>query len=198
MALAAHGHAAEQGGHTLDRLRVNRVGLWLFFFSESVIFGLLLSARFYLEGINALELDQKLGLGITVLLLMSSITAFTAETAIARGNRALCGWMLLATIVMGLLFAGGVAYEWSSAHFAQDEAFGTAFFAMTGLHATHVISGVAMLALSWIMLMRGHFNPKSYWGIEGTVKYWHFVDVVWVFFYPALYLVQGVHSGGGH
>lgn len=197
MALAAHGHGAEHGGHTLDRLRVNRVGLWLFFFSESVIFGLLLSARFYLEGFEALELDQELGLGITVLLLLSSITAYLAETAIARGNRALCSWMLLATILMGLLFAGGVAYEWSAAHFTKEEPFGTAFFAMTGLHATHVISGVGMLVLSWIMLMRGHFSPKSYWGIEGTVKYWHFVDVVWVFFYPALYLVQGVGGGGG-
>jgi len=194
MALAAHAQGAEHGSHGLDRLRVNRVGLWLFFFSESVIFGLLLSARFFLEGIEADHLDQLLGLGITVLLLASSITAFTAETAIARGNRSLCGWMLLATIVMGLLFAGGVAFEWSSAEFTKEEAFGTAFFVMTGLHATHVISGVGMLAMAWVMLLRGHFSPKSYWGIEGTVKYWHFVDVVWVFFYPALYLVQGVHS----
>ncbi|MGD9932784.1 MAG: heme-copper oxidase subunit III [Dehalococcoidia bacterium] len=198
MALAAHSPGAEHGSHGLDRLRVNRVGLWLFFFSESVIFGLLLSTRFYLEGIEAAHLDQLLGLGITVLLLTSSITAYIAETAMARGNRALCSWMLLATIAQGLLFAGGVAYEWSAAEFTKDEAFGTAFFAMTGLHATHVISGVGMLALAWIMLVRGHFSPSSYWGIEGTVKYWHFVDVVWVFFYPALYLVQGVGGTTTH
>lgn len=196
MALASHA-GAEHGHSGLDRLRVNRVGLWLFIFSDSVVFGLLLSSRFYLEGIEAAHLDQFLGLAITVLLLTSSITAYLAETAIARGNRALCGWMLLATILQGLLFAGGVAYEWSAAEFTKEEAFGTAFFAMTGLHATHVISGVGLLALSWFMLMRGHFSSKSYWGIEGTVKYWHFVDVVWVFFYPALYLVQGVGGGGG-
>jgi cytochrome c oxidase subunit 3 len=61
---------------------------------------------------------------------------------------------------------------------------------MTGMHAFHVISGVVMLIMAWAMLIRGHFSPDAYWGIEGTVKYWHFVDLVWVFFYPALYLVS--------
>ena len=173
----------------IDRLRVNRVGLWLFFFSEGLIFGLLLSSRFYLEGIHREHVDQVLGLGITVVLLISSVSAFTAETAISRGNRALASWMLLATILLGVLFAVGVGFEWATAHFHRDEAFGTVFFAMTGVHASHVISGVIMLILSWSMLLRGHFGRGDYWGIEGTVKYWHFVDLVWVFFYPALYLV---------
>jgi cytochrome c oxidase subunit 3 len=187
---AADTSAVVGASHRLDRLRVNRVGLWLFFFSESLIFGLLLSSRFYLEGINRAELDQVLGLLITIILLLSSVSAFTAETAIARGNRALANWMLLATIFMGIVFAGGVAFEWNIAHFHKDEPFGTAFFAMTGMHAAHVISGVVMLIMSWWMLVKGHFGPGDYWGIEGTVKYWHFVDLVWVFFYPALYLVS--------
>jgi cytochrome c oxidase subunit 3 len=181
--------AALPPSRRIDRLRVNRVGLWLFFFSEALIFGLLLSARFFLTGIHRPELDQVLGLGITCILLLSSVTAFTAETAISRGNRALCNWMLLATILLGLVFALGVALEWSIAHFHKDEPFGTVFFAMTGTHAAHVISGIFMLAMSWWMVVKGHFGPGDYWGVEGTVKYWHFVDLVWVFFYPALYLL---------
>jgi cytochrome c oxidase subunit 3 len=186
---AEHGEVVVGASQRLDRLRVNRVGLWLFFFSESLIFGLLFSARFYLEGIHREHLDQVLGLLITIVLLLSSVTAFTAETAISRGNRALASWMLLATILLGTVFAGGVAFEWSIAHFTKDEAFGTVFFAMTGMHAFHVISGVVMLAMSYALLLKGHFGKGDYWGIEGTVKYWHFVDLVWVFFYPALYLV---------
>ena len=173
-----------------DHLKLNRAGLWLFFFSESVLFGLLLSARFFLEGIEREELDQLLGLGITIILLLSSVTAFTAETAIEHDNRKLANYGLLATIFLGTVFAVGVGYEWSIAHFHRDEAFGTLFFTMTGIHASHVISGVGILVLVWIQFLRGRFTSKDHWPIAGAVMYWHFVDVVWVFFYPALYLVK--------
>lgn len=182
---AAHGH-----GHMSPekRLQVNRVGLWLFFFSESIIFGLLLSARFYLEGLHREHVDQFLGLLVTVILLLSSVTAFTAETAMEKDNRRLAAWMLLCTILLGFVFAGGVMYEWATAHFTRDESFGTVFFTMTGIHASHVVSGIVMLIMALNMLLRGHFSKDSHWGISSTIMYWHFVDVVWVFFYPALYL----------
>lgn len=193
MALAAHGAvAAGEHGHLSParRLQMNRVGLWLFFFSESVIFGLLLSARFFLLGIERDHVDQVLGLGITIILLLSSITAYMGETAMENDDRRLAKWGIGLTIVLGLVFAGGVAYEWTTAHFSRHEAFGTVFFTMTGIHASHVISGVIMLALAWLKLVRGGFSKTSHWGISSTVMYWHFVDVVWVFFYPALYLVS--------
>jgi cytochrome c oxidase subunit 3 len=199
MAVAAPVHH----GQHVDRLFLNRIGLWFFFFSESILFGLLLSARFYLlrlsipfevmeDGSLHQLVDQQLGLIITIILLLSSVTAFTAETAIEHDRRALAKWMLFATIVLGLVFAAGVGYEWHEAEFEKRSAFGTVFFTMTGIHAAHVISGIGMLALSWSMLLRGGFSSKSHWGISGTVMYWHFVDVVWVFFYPALYLVDKV------
>lgn len=184
-AAAGHGHMAPA-----KRQKVNLVGLWLFFFSESIVFGLLLSARFYLLGLETDHVDQALGLAITVILLLSSVTAFTAETAMEHGNRALCGWMLLCTILLGIIFAGGVGYEWSTAHFHRQEAFGTVFFTMTGIHAAHVVSGIVMLLMTYSMVMRGHFSNKSHFGVSGVIMYWHFVDVVWVFFYPALYLFQ--------
>lgn len=196
----AHGH----GMSPAKRLQVNRVGLWLFFFSESILFGLLLSARFYLLNIDGPtvvspegvvehhHLDQNLGLLITVILLISSVTAFTAETAFEHGKTRIGSWMLFATIALGLVFAGGVAYEWSIAEFPKSSAFGSVFFAMTGMHAFHVVSGVGMLALVLPRAVRGKFTPESHWPVSATVMYWHFVDVVWVFFYPALYLVTWV------
>lgn len=171
------------------RNQVNRVGLWLFFFSESIVFGLLLSSRFFLLGTHREHLDQLVGLGVTVVLLLSSVSAFLGETSIENGNRKAAQWYILITIVLGVLFAAGVAYEWSIAEFSRSEAFGTVYFTMTGIHAAHVISGVGMLILNWLMLRRGRFSRESHWGVSATVMYWHFVDVVWVFFYPALYLL---------
>lgn len=192
MALATTpGHAAAHGAHPVhDQLRIKRAGLWLFFFSESLLFGLLLTARFFLTGIEREHLDQQLGLLITCVLLLSSLTAYIAETAVEKGNNRLGHWMFLATILLGVAFALGVAYEWSIAEFTQREAFGTSFFSMTGMHAFHVISGVGILTLVWLQLVRGKFSPEDHWPVSAGVMYWHFVDVVWVFFYPALYLVQ--------
>ncbi|MCC6959784.1 MAG: heme-copper oxidase subunit III [Dehalococcoidia bacterium] len=183
-ASAAHGHA------THNPVRFNRLGLWLFFFSESILFGLLLTTRFFLEGIEREHVDQHLGLAITIILLLSSLTAFTAETAIEHNNQRVANWFLMATIVLGIIFAAGVGFEWKTAEFSRHEAFGSVFFTMTGIHAAHVVSGIGILFLVWIQLKRGKFNSKNHWPVSGSVMYWHFVDVVWVFFYPALYLVK--------
>lgn len=172
-----------------DTLRIKRAGLWLFFFSETILFGLLMSARFFLEGIEREHLDQLLGLGITSVLVTSSVTAYMAETSIEQGRRGDAMWWLLGTIGLGCVFAFGVGYEWATAEFSRHEAFGTVFFTMTGVHAAHVLSGVGLLALVAIQLGRGRFSSKEHWPISGTVMYWHFVDIVWIFFYPTLYLV---------
>ncbi len=161
-----------------NSLVLKRAGLWLFFFSETVLFGLLLSARFFLEGIKAEHLDQNLGLVITIVLLVSSLTAFIAETAIEHDRPQVAVWGLVATIALGALFAAGVAYEWSIAEFSRHEAFGTVFFTMTGIHAAHVVSGVGLLALVLVQALRGKFNSANHWPVSGTVMYWHFVDVV--------------------
>jgi len=186
MALAATAHVA----HAHNRPAINTVGLWLFFVSETFLFSALLASRFYLAGTDRPEhLDQVLGLAITSVLLLSSVTAYGAETAMARGRRGLSVLFLTLTIVLGLVFFGGVVVEWSQAEFSQGEPYGTAFFSMTGLHASHVLSGVGMLLLALFLVLRGRFSADRHWGLEATIKYWHFVDVVWVFFYPALYLV---------
>ncbi len=185
-AQAAHHHEEEH-----NRPAMNQLGLWLFFASESFLFAALAASRFYIAGLDKpAHLNQLLGLGITSILLTSSVCAYLAEAAIARGDRAACRMYLFATIVLGLVFAGGVAIEWSTAEFKASEPYGTAFFSMTGLHASHVLSGVVLLALTHRLLSKGHFTADSYWGVEASIKYWHFVDVVWVFFYPILYLIS--------
>ena len=186
--LEAHGGHA--GGHT-KRVRINRLGLWLFIFSDALVFALLGAARFYLNGTHTDEhIDQTLGLGITVLLLISSISAYTAETAFTHGNRTLGQRMLLVTIALGLVFMIGVGFEWTIAEFTPSEGYGTAFFSMTGMHALHVGTGVLFLAMLYAQAARGRFSADDHWPVAAVVIYWHFVDVVWVFFYPILYLVQ--------
>lgn len=172
------------------RMTINQAGLWLFFLSECFLFSALLTARFVISGTDRPDdLNQLLGLAITSILLLSSLTAYRSEAAIARGDRRAFLRNLLATIALGVVFVGGVGIEWSTAEFELSEPFGTAFFSMTGLHASHVVSGIAMLIMVYALGARGHFSAKRHWGVEATIKYWHFVDVVWVFFYPALYLI---------
>ncbi len=175
----------------LRSLNIRRVGLWLFILSESFLFASLVTARFYLTGFDRPEeLNQALGLIITSILLLSSISAYLAEAAIARGERGRFLGYLTLTILLGIVFVGGVAFEWKAAEFGRDDIYGTLFFAMTGLHASHVVSGIVALALVYMLGARGHFSADGYWGAEATIKYWHFVDVVWVVFYPTLYLVS--------
>ena len=98
----------------------------------------------------------------------------------------------MTTIVLGLVFlAGVVVLEWPEAlHFAPPSTgYGTVFFALTGMHAFHVLTGVIILALVYWNGQRGRFTAADHWGAEGSIIYWHFVDVIWVLVYPTLYLV---------
>lgn len=178
-----------------NHLALNRLGLWLFMLSESMIFIVLLMTLFVLVGSERpAELNQLLGLAITVILLLSSMTAYRAETAMAHGDRKTFQTNLLWTIILGTIFLLAVVLvEWPEAPhigISPQTGFGIAFFAMTGMHAFHVFTGLLLLGLVYLNGRKGSYSPDSYWGVESTVKYWHFVDLVWVFFYPALYLIQ--------
>ena len=188
---AVTGYGHDEHEEEAARPQMNQVGLWLFFLSETFLFTSLLASRFYLAGTERdAHVDQVLGLGITSILLLSSGTAYIAEAAITQGKRGMASLFLFFTILLGVVFFGGVVVEWSIAEFHQSEPYGTAFFTMTGLHASHVLSGVVILGLVLLLNMRGRFSAGRHWGVEGSIKYWHFVDVVWVFFYPSLYLIQ--------
>jgi cytochrome c oxidase subunit III len=191
------GHAHELS--FMEQLRNNRMALWLFCFSELFLFGGLLAARFVLWGNTRPELDQVLGLIATAVLLISSFSIYRAETAMSHGDRDTFLRGMLITAVLGILFlVGVVGFEWGLFGITlgdhellrpTDGVFGAVFFAMTGMHALHVLTGVIFILIVWNNGRKGHFSAERHWGVEACAIYWHFVDVVWVFFYPALYLI---------
>lgn len=190
----SHGH--EKAGHALSdvryRLRANRLGLWLFIASETFLFAAFISSRYVATGTaRPEELNQELALGLTVLLLVSSISAYLGENAIAHGRRKMAVRMLSLTVLLGLGFTVGVGLEFAeaSAHFPVGTIYGSNFYMLIGLHSFHVLTGVGALAVVAHLVARGHFSEESHWGVEGVVKYWHFVDLAWVVIYPTLYLV---------
>jgi cytochrome c oxidase subunit III len=178
---------------TVNRLAVNRLGLWLFFLSESFLFLALLVARFYLQGFHRpAEVNQPLGFTISIILLLSSLTAYRAETFISKGMGKKFRRNIVFTLCLGSLFLAGVGVEWSEAfrYFPPSTGYGTIFFTLTGFHAFHVLLGLLALLILVLPNQKGRFSPENYWGAEGIIKFWHFVDVVWMFIFPTLYLVS--------
>src|SRR5215211_5601866 len=171
----------------------NRLGLWLFLISDSFVFAGLMVMRINLLGLTRPELNQFLGLGVTAVLLVSSFFMNRGETLIHNGDRQGFLRNTAVTFVLGLGFLLGVVLvEW---RLAVEEGLtpssgpaGAAFFMMTGMHAFHVFTGLILLAIIWFNGRRGLYDVKNY-PVEAAAVYWHFVDVVWIFFYPALYLI---------
>jgi cytochrome c oxidase subunit 3 len=184
--------ATHEGG--FSRLNMNRAGLWLFFVSEGFMFAGLLATRFALMPGTRPELNQTIGLIVTSILLLSSFFMYRAETAIAHGDRSTFVISTFLTMVLGVVFlVGVVGFEWLPSEFGpSDGASGSVFFALTGMHAFHVLTGVIFLFVVFTNGLRGNYSAESHWGVEACALYWHFVDVVWVFFYVSLYLVGRV------
>ena len=105
----------------------------------------------------------------------------------------------LITFVLGLGFLLGVVLvEWRlaaeeglTASFGNPAVgpMGAVFYMMTGMHAFHVLTGLIFLAVVWNNARKGVYSEEKHWGVEAATVYWHFVDLVWIFFYPALYLI---------
>ena len=193
-AIAAHASSYE------THLRSSRLGLWFFFISEVFLFGGLLAARFYLWDGHRPELDQNIGLIVTVVLLISSWSMNMAETGMEYDDRRTLNLGMWSTFILGSIFLFGVMiFEWGlfpaiyEGHLKPwDDPFGAVVFAMTGMHALHVLSGLIFIAVVWNLGRKGHYNSEQHWGVEACAIYWHYVDLVWIFFYPALYLVGTV------
>jgi cytochrome c oxidase subunit III len=208
-AVGTHAPDAHADAHAHEvpyevQLRSNRLGLWLFCFSEIFLFGALFTARFVLWGNTRPELSQEVGLFATSILLLSSYFMYRSETGAAYGDQA--RFLRSALIAAGLgtlFFISVVVLEWNVfglsgelfgieifGHLTPaDGVYGGVFFAMTGAHALHVLSGIFLIMVIWWNGRKGRFSPEKHWGVEATAIYWHYIDVVWVFFYPALYLM---------
>jgi cytochrome c oxidase subunit III len=171
----------------------NRLGLWLFLVSDSFVFAGLMAMRINLLGLTRPELNQFLGLGVTAVLLISSFFMNRGETLLHNGDRQGFLWNTAVTFVLGLGFLLGVVLvEWPLASHEgltpSSGVAGAAFYMMTGMHAFHVFTGLILLVIVWLNGRRGLYDAQNY-PVEAAAVYWHFVDVVWIFFYPALYLI---------
>jgi len=168
----------------------NRLGLWLFFLSDAFLFGELMTSRIYLWGAFRPNLSQTLGLTITSVLLLSSFFMNRADMAVKHGDRKSFLENLLVTAGLGMVFLIGVVpFEWQGEVRPWDGAFGAVLFGMTGTHAMHVVSGIVLILFVWNKGRKGGYTVEQHWGAEACAIYWHFVDLVWVFYYPALYLI---------
>ena len=182
---------AEYHQDTSFQPKANRIGLWLFIVSETFLFGAFLSARYFSTGtLKPEELNQALALALTIVLLVSSVSAYLAEKSIAFNYRRKFIFFTLFTILMGLLFLGGVGVELKEAIHAYppETPYGSSYFMLIGLHAFHVVTGLVGLVIILVLGVKRRFDSRNYWGAEGVVKYWHFVDLAWVIIYPTLYL----------
>lgn len=170
----------------------NRIGLWLFIISDAFVFMGLLVSRFFLLGTEIRpEVNQLVGLIVTGILLFSSFFMNRAETAIEFGDQKTFLRNTLITIILGTLFLiGVVGVEWQITPFGPSEnVVWSLFYIMTGFHALHVLSGLVILVVIYLNGRKGLYTEERNFPVEAAAVYWHFVDVVWIFFYPALYLI---------
>jgi cytochrome c oxidase subunit 3 len=124
----------------------------------------------------------------TLILLLSGATVTWAHHALREGNRDGLIKGLGITILLGLLFTGVQAYEYSHAAFAfSDGIYSSTFYMATGFHGFHVIVGTTFLIVCYFRARKGHFTPEQHFGFEAAAWYWHFVDVVWLFLFCAVY-----------
>lgn len=199
----------DRGEHAV----ANRLGMWTFLATEILFFGGVFAAysiyRYsYPEGFAAGSrlLEYWTGTINTAVLLTSSLFMALADLAAKAGSRRALGWGLLATWVLGAVFLGlkfheyyatglenhvpGTGFQYDGPYAPQVQLFMFLYFTMTGLHAVHMLFGLG--ALSWLLWLnhRGRFTPERHEPIAIVGLYWHFVDCIWIFLYPLLYLVR--------
>lgn len=188
------------------------LGMWLFLLTEIMFFGGLFAGytvyrTFYPEAFAAAShhLDIVLGGVNTVVLLASSLTMALAVHAAQSGQRQHLVLFLLLTIGFGLMFLGIKAVEYShkfADHLVPGKSFVFAgplagqvqlffgfYFGMTGMHAVHMLIGIGLLGLYTLQAWRGQFTATYAAPVEMLGLYWHFVDIVWIFLFPLLYLL---------
>ena len=203
---------AHQFDDAVQQYEASTLGIWIFLVTEIMFFGGLFLA--YIEyratfpsvfAHASAELDFWLGTINTAVLLTSSLTMALAVHGAQLGKRRMLLGCLVLTIALGSTFLGIKAIEYThkfQEHFVPGptfqfpyadprpaEMFFSLYFAMTGLHAAHMIIGVGLLTWLVVQARRGRFGRRYYTPVEVTGLYWHFVDIVWIYLFPLLYLI---------
>ena len=195
-----------------DQFEAGKQGMWLFLVTELMMFGGLFVAYGIFRGLyptmfhEAHEmLNVKLGATNTVVLITSSLTMAIGVSATQKGRRDIAIFSLVLTFLLACCFLVIKYFEWShkfhdgllpGGFFTNTELkdpksplFFSLYFVMTGLHGVHVIIGMALI--SWLIFrtQKREFSPYYYTPVELVGFYWHFVDLVWIYLFPLLYLV---------
>jgi cytochrome c oxidase subunit III len=190
------------------------LGMWIFLITEIMFFGgMFLAYSVYrtaypaVFAVTSSSLNAVIGAINTAVLLCSSFTMVLAVRAAQLGQRRALIIFLILTLILGITFLGVKAYEWNekfeehhvpgpSFHFEGIDMQGPAqiffslYFAMTGLHALHMIIGAGLLTWLLIAAYKGKFTADYMTPVDVGGLYWHFVDVIWIFLFPLLYLID--------
>lgn len=204
-------HSAEISGHVHRDDVGARMGMWLFLFTELLLFGgmFLIYAVYRHEYIDqfrvaALSLNPAIGAINTIILLTSSLTVALSIAALQKGNKQLSIMLLVMTNILAFAFMVNKFFEWSEkinhGLFPGSEAmlnlpdgqilFFGLYYTMTGLHALHVIIGLVFISIVLGFILTGSVNKDSYVKLENAGLYWHLVDLIWIFLFPLFYLIQ--------
>jgi len=189
----------------------SKIGMWLFIFTELLLFGILFviySVYRYLNHdafhLAAADLDTFTGAVNTLILLVSSMTIAMSVTALQKKNKPLTLSLNGITFVIGVVFLVNKYFEWGakfdhgifpgSATLAETLSQGEIlffglYFIMTGLHALHIIIGLVFIAVVMWKVAKGKVHAERSALLENSGLYWHLVDIIWIFLFPLFYLI---------
>jgi cytochrome c oxidase subunit 3 len=206
-------HVAHQFDDAEQQKEAVTLGMWLFLAQEVMFFGgmflgyTVYRSMYYGPLAEASHhLDIWLGALNTGVLLCSSLTMALAVRAAQTDERQKLQRYLLLTMALGTVFLIVKAFEYShkfeqglipGVHFSLEgvtqrpqQIFYSFYFAMTGMHALHMVIGIVLMGVIYWMARRGRYSSAYYNPVEMSGLYWHFVDIVWIFLFPLLYLIQ--------
>ena len=185
---------------TATGLNTFKVGFWVFLGSETLFFGSLISTYMVYKNESVVGpysheiLNIPLTSVSTFVLLMSSLAMVLALDAVQRNSRKGALIWIMATALLGSLFLGGQAYEFTEFYHEglklQTNLFGSSFFVLTGFHGAHVTIGVIWLLVLWLEAFKGRLPASRSLTLEIAGLYWHFVDIVWIVIFTLIYLIQ--------
>ncbi len=183
---------------TLGRIPIGKIGVWWFLASEIMVFGGLIICYTLVRiqhggwASEAAHVNWRLGALNTLVLVTSSLTMILAYGAVQSDERARVRIYLAMTVALGLAFLGIKSVEYTydirEGLTPLTGLFWSFYYLMTGLHALHVTAGIVLNSFLLILATRGSLWPHRQQRIEFAGLYWHFVDVVWIFLFPLLYL----------
>ena len=190
----------------------SKIGMWLFIFTELLLFGVLFLIYSVYRYINneafhlaAEELDTFVGAVNTVILLVSSMTIAMSTTSLQKKNKTLTLALSGITLILGVVFLVNKYFEWGAKFdhgifpgseyltesLSQGEIlFFGLYFIMTGLHALHIIIGLVLIAVVMWKVYTGKVHADRAVLLENSGLYWHLVDIIWIFLFPLFYLIH--------